>query len=66
MLLSRLSVRVRLIVLSLIPVAGFVAVGAAYVSSEHAVESAFGSVRQSSRLAEASRAFKAALTVHEQ
>jgi methyl-accepting chemotaxis protein len=66
MLLSRLStalsVRKRLIVLSLIPVLGFVAVGVAYVSSEHTVETAFGSVQQSSRLADASRAFKEALT----
>ena len=66
MLLSRLSaalsVRMRLIVLSLIPVIGFVAVGVAYVSSEHTVEAAFASVQQSSRLADASRAFKDALT----
>ena len=64
-MLSRLSaaysVRTRLIVLSLIPVVGFVAVGVAYVSSEHTVEAAFGSVQQSSRLADASRAFKDAL-----
>jgi methyl-accepting chemotaxis protein len=66
MLLSRLSgalsVRMRLIVLSIIPVIGFVAVGVAYVSSEHTVDAAFASVRQSSRLADASRAFKDALT----
>ena len=66
MLLPRLSaaysVRMRLIVLSLIPVVGFVAVGIAYVSSERTVEAAFGSVQQSSRLAEASRAFKEAIT----
>jgi methyl-accepting chemotaxis protein len=52
----------RLIVLSLIPVIGFVANGIAYVSSERTVEAAFGSVQQSSRLAEASHAFKDALT----
>jgi methyl-accepting chemotaxis protein len=66
MLLSRLSgalsVRMRLIVLSVIPVIGFVAVGVAYVSSEHTVDAAFASVQQSSRLADASRAFKDALT----
>ena len=66
MLLSRLSgalsVRMRLIVLSVIPVFGFVAVGVAYVSSEHTVDAAFASVQQSSRLADASRAFKDALT----
>jgi methyl-accepting chemotaxis protein len=66
MLLSRfstdLSVRTRLIVLSLIPVVGFAAIAVAYLSSERAVEMAFGSVQQSSRLAEASRAFKESLT----
>ena len=60
---AALSVRMRLIVLSLIPVVGFIAVGAAYVSSEHTVEAAFGSVQQSARLADASRAFKEALTI---
>src|SRR3954469_19147015 len=66
MLLSRfstdLSVRSRLIVLSLIPVFGFAAVAIAYLSSERAVEAAFESVQQSSRLSESSRAFKEALT----
>jgi methyl-accepting chemotaxis protein len=66
MLLSRfstdVSVRSRLIVLSLIPVVGFAAVAVAYLSSERAVESAFESVQQSSQLSEASRAFKEALT----
>jgi len=66
MLLSRFStdfsVRSRLIVLSLIPVAGFAAIALAYLSSERAVDAAFDSVQQSSRLSEASRAFKEALT----
>src|SRR4051812_555244 len=66
MRLSRLStdvsVRSRLIVLSLIPVVGFAAIAFAYLSSERAVEAAFGSVQQSSRLAEASRTFKESLT----
>ena len=57
-----LSVRTRLIVLSLIPVVGFAAIAFAYLSSERAVDAAFGSVQQSSRLADASRAFKEALT----
>ena len=60
---SDLSVRTRLIVLSLIPVIGFGAIAAAYLSSERAVEQAFGSVQQSARLADASRAFKEALAV---
>ena len=65
MLLSRfstdVSVRSRLIVLSLIPVIGFAAVAVAYLSSERAVDAAFESVHQSSRLSEASRGFKEAL-----
>src|SRR5947209_8875305 len=66
MLLSRfstdLSVRARLIVLSTIPVVGLAAIAFAYLSSEHAVEKAFSSVQQSARMADASRAFKEALT----
>src|SRR5205085_11736457 len=66
MLLSRLgtvfSVRTRLTVLSLVPVVGLLAIGLAYVASERTVESAFESVHQSSRLANASREFKDALT----
>ena len=66
MLLSRFStgftVRARLIVLSIIPVVGLAAIASAYLSSEHAVEKAFGSVQQSARMAQASRAFKDALT----
>jgi methyl-accepting chemotaxis protein len=66
MLLSRLStvlsVRTRLTVLSLVPVVGLVAIGLSYVASERTVESAFDSVHQSSRLADASREFKDALT----
>jgi len=58
---SALSVRSRLIVLSLIPVIGFAAVGLSYLSSERAVDQAFSSVEQSARLAETSRAFKDAL-----
>ena len=57
-----LSVRARLIVLSLIPVVGFAAIAVAYLSSERAVEAAFGSVQQSSRMAEASRTFKDSLS----
>ena len=66
MFLSRFStdtsVRSRLIVLSLIPVVGFVAIAVAYLSSERAVDAAFESVQQSSHLSEASRAFKEALS----
>jgi methyl-accepting chemotaxis protein len=66
MMLSRLStvlsVRTRLIVLSLVPVIGLAAIGLSFVASERIVESAFESVHQSSRLADASREFKDALT----
>jgi methyl-accepting chemotaxis protein len=61
-LTTALSVRSRLIILSLLPVVGFAAIALSYISSEHEVDTAFGSVQQSSRLAEASRAFKEALT----
>ncbi len=59
---TALSVRLRLIVLALVPVFGFAAIGLAYMSSEKTVEAAFGSVQQSVRLADASRSFKEALT----
>ena len=56
------SVRTRLIVLAFVPVVGFAAISLAYVSSEQAVDAAFASVQQSSRLADASRVFKESLT----
>ncbi|MBV8839716.1 MAG: HAMP domain-containing protein [Alphaproteobacteria bacterium] len=58
---TALSVRKRLVVLALIPVFGFAAVGLSYLSSERAVEQAFASVQRSARLSEVSRAFKDAL-----
>ena len=58
---AALSVRTRLIFLALIPVVGFAAVGLSYLSSERAVEQAFGSVQRSARLSEVSRSFKDAL-----
>jgi methyl-accepting chemotaxis protein len=59
---AALSVRTRLIVLAFVPVVGFAAISLAYVSSEQAVDAAFASVQQSSRLADASRVFKESLT----
>ena len=56
------SVRTRLIVLAFVPVVGFAAISLSYVSSEQAVDAAFASVQQSSRLADASRVFKDSLT----
>ena len=47
------SVRTRLIVLAFVPVVGFAAISLSYVSSEQAVDAAFASVQQSSRLADA-------------
>src|SRR5258708_6984763 len=61
-IMTALSVRMRLIVLAMVPVFGFAAIGLAYVSSERTVEAAFGSVQQSARLADASRTFKEALS----
>ena len=66
MFLSRLrtglSVRARLTILSLVPVVGLAAIGVSYVASEQAVDAAFASVQQSTKLADASRVFKDALT----
>jgi methyl-accepting chemotaxis protein len=61
-LLSSLSVRARIILLALIPVAGFVANGITYLSGEDAVGNAVTTVRRSDDLAGASRDFKAAVT----
>jgi methyl-accepting chemotaxis protein len=60
-LLTSFSVRTRIIALALIPVAGFLAIGATYVSGESAVGSAFQTVKQSRALADASRNFKIAV-----
>jgi methyl-accepting chemotaxis protein len=60
-LTTGLSVRTRLIVLSLVPFLGFAAIGLAYVSSEREVDAAFASVQRSSRMADASRQFKEAI-----
>jgi methyl-accepting chemotaxis protein len=57
-----MSVRARLALLSLVPVVGIVAIAFFYVSSERKVDEAFASVRESVRLADASRQFKDALT----
>jgi len=60
-LLSSLSVRTRIVVLALIPVAGSLANGITYLSGEEAVGSAFATVQQSNALADASRDFKSAV-----
>jgi methyl-accepting chemotaxis protein len=61
-LLSSLSVRARIVVLALIPVAGFLANGITYLSGEDAVGKAFMTVQRSDELASASRDFKAAVS----
>ncbi|HXX26457.1 MAG TPA: methyl-accepting chemotaxis protein [Pseudolabrys sp.] len=61
-LLSYFSVRTRIIVLALVPLAGFLANGLTYISGEEEVGTAFQTVRQSSTLADASRDFKSAIT----
>ena len=56
--LASISVRTRIIVLALIPVAGFLANGLTYESGEGEVGHSFQTVSQSRTLADASRDFK--------
>jgi hypothetical protein len=58
-----LSVRTRIVVLALIPVAGFLANGLTYVSGEGDVGRAFATVTQSHALVDSSRDFKSAVAV---
>ena len=58
---SRLSVRVRIVVLGVIPVIGFLANGIAYLSGDAEVGSAFDSVHRNTDVADASRDLKAGL-----
>jgi len=60
-MLTSLSVRTRIIVLALVPVAGFLANGLTYVSGEREVGTALDTVQQSTALADASRDFKSAI-----
>jgi methyl-accepting chemotaxis protein len=59
--LAAVSVRARIVALALIPVAGFIANGISFTSGDAGVQSAFGSVRDATRLADAAHGFKAAL-----
>jgi methyl-accepting chemotaxis protein len=61
--LPNLSVRARIAVLALIPVVGFIANGVTYTSNEGEVAQAFDTVKNLSDLTDASRDFKAALTL---
>ena len=60
-LLANFSVRTRIIVLALIPVAGFLANGLTYLSGESDVGNAFQTVKHSAALADASRDFKSTI-----
>jgi methyl-accepting chemotaxis protein len=60
-LMSRLSVRTRIIAITLIPVVGFLAIAAAYVAGMNGVDRAVEAVRQATALADASREFKTAV-----
>ncbi len=60
-MLTSVSVRTRIVVLALIPVAGFLANGLTYISGEGDVGRAFATVTQSTALADASRDFKSAV-----
>src|ERR1700750_1233213 len=60
-MLTSLSVRTRVVVLALVPVAGFLANGLTYLSGEGDVGIAFETVRQSTALSDASRDFKSAI-----
>jgi methyl-accepting chemotaxis protein len=61
--MSALSVRMRIVILALIPVAGFVANGATFMAGETEVARTFERVRGASQIAEKSRDFKNALAI---
>ena len=61
-LVSRISVRTRIVAIAVIPVIGFLANGIAFTSGETEVDGAFASALQAAALADASRDFKVALT----
>ena len=60
-MLTSVSVRTRIVVLAVIPVAGFLANGITYTAGEGDVGRAFATVTQSTALADASRDFKSAV-----
>ena len=60
-IVGRFSVRSRIALLAAIPVVGFLANGATFVSGEGAIEQAFQSVKSAGVLADASNDFKGAL-----
>ena len=60
-IITRISVRARIIVLAAIPVAGFLVNGIAYTAGEREVENAFRTADRAADLAEVSREFRGAL-----
>ena len=60
-IITRISVRTRIIVLAAIPVIGFLANGIAFTAGEREVESAFRTADRASELAEVSREFRGTL-----
>jgi len=62
-ILSRLSVRTRIIVLGVIPVVGFLTNGIAFLAGDTEVGSAFDSVHRNTEVADASRDLKAGLLI---
>jgi len=60
---SRLSVRGRIIVLGVIPVVGFLAIGIAYLSGDVDVGSAFEAVHRNTDVSDASRDLKTGLLI---
>src|SRR5262249_50400278 len=60
-IISRVSVRTRIILLAAIPVAGFILNGVAFTVGDREVSNAFGTVYRASSLADASREFRGAL-----
>ncbi len=61
-LISRISVRARIIIIAMVPVIGFLANGLEFRSAHSEVEESFQSAHQAAEVAEASREFKLALT----
>ncbi|MBN8966605.1 MAG: hypothetical protein J0H89_14830, partial [Rhizobiales bacterium] len=60
-MISRFSVRTRIILLALIPVVGFLANGVVFITGENEVENAFKTVERATDLADSSRDFMTAL-----
>ena len=60
-LVTKFSVRTRIIALAIIPVIGFLANGGAFIVSEKEVAEAFSSVKKASALADAGQEFKDAV-----